>query len=96
MIESKIKNYLQRCSDLDMNLPERKFTPIILSDSASFLFPESVSRLGHGIVWLYEPGLSAENGIKWISSQLGDLEAQFGKFELFILLGTCDLGLKSC
>ena len=59
------------------------------------MFRESVGRLEHGIVWLYEPGLSAENCIKWISSQLGDLEAQFGKFELFILLGTCDLGLKN-
>ena len=96
MNESKINNYLQRCSDLDRDLPERKLTPIILSDSkASYLFPESISWLEHGIVWLYEPGLSAENGIKWISSQLRDLEVQFGKFELFILLGTCDLGLKT-
>ena len=95
MNESKMNNYLQRCSYLDRNLPERKFTPIILSDSkASYLFPESVSLLENGIVWLYEPGLSAENCIKWISSHLGDLDAQFGKFEMFIL-GTCDLGLKN-
>ena len=96
MNESKISNYLSNCTDLDDNLPKRKLTPIILSDSkAKYLFPESASRLEHGIVWLYEPGLSAESGIKWAASQLEDIESRFGKFELFVLLGTCDLGLKN-
>ena len=96
MNDNKIRNYLEHCSDLDKNLSERKLTPVILSDSkAKYLYPESSSRLEHGIVWLYEPGLSAENGIKWISPHLDELERQFGKFELFIFLGTCDLGLKN-
>ena len=112
------KYYMSNCNDLDNNLPRRKLTPIILSDSkARYLFPKSASRLEHGfvcliwfftshqqsfsyklehgIVWLYEPGLSAEKGIKWAASLLEIIESQFGKFELFILLGTCDLELKN-
>ena len=95
MNDDKIDNYFLKCSDLEKNLPKRKLTPIILSDSkARYLYEESGSRIEHGIVWLYEPGLRAENGIEWISPQL-DLEKRFGKFELFIFLGTCDLGLKN-
>ena len=59
------------------------------------MFPESASRLEHGIVWLYESGLSAEKDIKWAAPQLEIIESQFGKFEPFILLGTCDLELKN-
>ena len=55
MNESKINNYMSNYNDLDNNLPRRKLTPIILSDSkARYLFPESASRLEHGIVWLYD------------------------------------------
>ena len=40
-------------------------------------------------------GLSAEKGIKWAASQLEIIESQFGKFELFILLGISDFELKN-
>ena len=96
MNEDKIDKYFSKCLDLDKDLPRRKLTPIILTDSkAHYLYQESGSRLEHGIVWLYEPGLRAEDGMKWISTQLQDLQERFGKFELFVFLGTCDLGLKN-
>lgn len=96
MNEDKIEKYFSKCSDLDKDLPRRKLTPIILTDSkARYLYQESICRLEHGIVWLYEPGLRAEDGIKWIRTQLNDLQERFGKFELFVFLGTCDLGLKN-
>ena len=80
MNEDKIDKYFSKCLDLDKDLPRRKLTPIILTDSkAHYLYQESGSRLEHGIVWLYEPGL----------------RAGFGKFELFVFLGTCDRGLKT-
>ena len=85
MNEDKIDKYFSKCLDLGKDLPRRKLTPIILTDSkAHYLYQESGSRLEHGIVWLYEPGLRAEDGMKWISTQLQDLQERFGKFELFV------------
>lgn len=99
MNDSKIDEYLLGTSDLDSNLPTRQSVPIVFTDSKGNYFEIEARRGGsnaieRGIVWKSKPGRTVLDGIDWLKTQVASYKKRYGKFELFIFLGTCDFGRK--
>ena len=85
MSRGKILKFLRDTEDLNDNLPQRRGTVVIYTDSNDYSVGRHVDPrkpLGENIVWRCQEGLKTEPGIVWFKGEFNNL---------YIWLGTCDL-----
>ena len=95
MNDSKIDKYL----NLDKNLPRMRLVPTVFADSKGNYFETEARRSGNnkierGIVWKNKQGSTVLESTDWLKKQVASYKKRYGRFELFIFLGTCDFGAK--
>lgn len=93
----KINDYLESFESVSLSrdLPQRQLTPIIISDSkGNYLKRVASNQIEKGIVWKNRKGQTACDGIEWAIRQVDNFRFNYGRFELFIFLGTCDFCIK--
>ena len=93
----KINDYIESSESVSLShdLPQRRLTPIILSDSkGNYLKREVRNQIEKGIIWKNRKGQTAYEVIDWVITQIDNFRANYGSFELFVFLGTCDFCTK--
>jgi len=96
MSEGKLLKYLDKTKDIKSSVISLKRQPIVLSDSkGNYLKTFADSGFEKDIVWCCKGGASVNQSFDWFVTKAQQLYKKYGKFELFVWLGTCDFTHKN-
>lgn len=87
--------YLHKADSLDRDLPSRKRTAIVLSDSkGNYIKQHVTNRVEQDIIWCCNKSQTSEAGLHWLFANIDKKLERYGELSIYIWLGTCDLTIK--
>ena len=95
MTSSRIDKYSEKAISVESNLPPRRKTAAILTDSkGDYLSGHVTNIVETDILWWTKKGCTTERGAKWLVENFNKKKKDHGHLCIYVWLGTCDFTEK--
>ena len=95
MTSSRIDKYSEKAISVESNLPPRRKTAAILTDSKGDYLSRHVTNIVEtDILWWTKKGCTTERGAKWLVENFNKKKKDHGHLCIYVWLGTCDFTEK--